>query len=255
MTIRQSRLPVFALALALAGCGGGSTTTESVTPVTTEAPIETSPSTTSAVVVPDTTVAVETATTPKPTEPPPAPNSSPATSVGSDPATTEPVYVQELLLSDRGLGIKDFGAPPDEVIQYVSSMLGATTADSDWVEASQFPDCAGTQVRVVDWGVLSLQFADTTKYGSEQHFSGWTYGNPVEIGEEPVGLHTDAGLSVGSSVAQLKAGYPDAEFQDGDPESAYPDSFYLGDDLWGLLSGTRDSDSVTVLYGGLGCGG
>lgn len=215
-----------------------------------------------------TTVATATATTtppntvtsapvgPTPTTPvAPVATTAPPGSPPSAPPSTAPVYQTELVLRRGGIGAMDFGAAPEDVMTYVGSLFGSTTNDSDWVEASEYPDCAGTMVRVVDWGVLSLQFSDNSPYGDAgQHFSGWVYGAVDEIGAAPEGMVTELGLTTGSSVADLKERYPEVEFSEGDPNGAYPDSFFVDDDLWGLLSGPGDEDVVTVLYGGAGCG-
>src|SRR5262245_24961395 len=41
--------------------------------------------------------------------------------------TTEPIALQELILTGDGLGSAQFGADPDEVVEYVTSILGSPT--------------------------------------------------------------------------------------------------------------------------------
>ena len=61
--------------------------------------------------------------------------------------TTEPIALQELILTGDGLGSAQFGADPDQVVEYVSSILGASTADTGWVDPFTFAACEGTVAR------------------------------------------------------------------------------------------------------------
>lgn len=160
----------------------------------------------------------------------------------------------ELLLSADGLGTARFGGDPESVIQYVSAILGASSADTDWVEPDTFGDCLGTQARRVDWGILSLIFTDESLYSSGRpHFMGWEYGLIGQLGDEPSGLHTPGGITLGSRVVDLTAEFPDVFINEGDPQSNFPDNYYVDDAFWGLLSGVEDDDFVLVMYGGYGC--
>jgi hypothetical protein len=201
------------------------------------------PSTTES--TPETTVA----TTP-PTVPPPEVTST---------TTTEPVAVQELILRGDGLGSARFGAAPQGVVEYVTSVLGGNTADTGWVDPFTFADCgaggAATKARRVDWGVLSLLFSDASSYAIDrEHFIGYEYGRVGEIGDEPAGLHTQGNVGLGSRVVDLFAEFPDAAVNEGDDEVGIPPNFYVSDVFYGLLTGTTDDDVVTVIFGGYGCG-
>lgn len=193
--------------------------------------------------------ATEAPTTPAPTTAPPLVTSAPA------PITTEPLAVQELVLSGDGIGAAVFGADPDGVIAYVSSILGGDTADTGWVAPDTFAVCEGTTARRVDWGVLSLLFTDESPFASgRRHFIGYEYGRVGGIGDDPVGLRTPGGTTLGSRVIDLAAEYPDAAVNAGDQEVGIPDNFYVSNVFYGLLTGTSADDYVTVLFGGYGCG-
>ncbi|MEC8486647.1 MAG: hypothetical protein VXY65_06270, partial [Actinomycetota bacterium] len=130
--------------------------------------------------VPDTTQSVQTTIT-----------ATPATT----PTTTipEPLGVAELILTAGGLGEAAFGSEPDAVISYVSSILGSPTEDSDWTTPETFL-CAGTVIREVNWGVLSLVFGDASSSASGRpHFMSYTYGLIDRLGDEPQGLVTSEG--------------------------------------------------------------
>jgi hypothetical protein len=175
--------------------------------------------------------------------------------VPTPPPTTEPVATRELILSGEGVGSALFGAEPDGVIDYVSSILGSDTADTGWVAPDSFAVCEGTTARRVDWGTLSLLFTDQSDYAAgRRHFMGYEYGRVGGIGDEPVGLRTPGGLTLGSRVIDLLAEFPDAKVNVGDEAVGIPDNFYVSKYFYGLLTGTTADDYVTVLFGGYGCG-
>jgi hypothetical protein len=133
--------------------------------------------------------------------------------------TTEPLAVQELVLTGEGIGSAVFGADR------------------------------------VDWGVLSLLFTDLSGFANgRRHFIGYEYGRVGQVGDDPVGLRTPGGITLGSRVVDLLAEFPDAVVNPGEPASGFPDNFYVSDVFYGLLTGTTDDDYVTVLFGGYGCG-
>jgi hypothetical protein len=173
--------------------------------------------------------------------------------------TTEPLMVQELILRGDGLGSAKFGAGPEGVIEYVTSVLGGNTGDTGWVDPFTFADCgaggAATRARRVDWGVLSLLFSDASDYAFERdHFMGYEYGRVGQIGDEPAGLHTTGNVGLGSRVIDLLAEFPEVAVNEGDEEVGIPTNFYVSDYFYGLLTGIADDDVVTVIFGGYGCG-
>ncbi|MEC7175567.1 MAG: hypothetical protein VXW34_08190 [Actinomycetota bacterium] len=194
--------------------------------------------------VPDTTQSVQTTIT-----------ATPATT----PTTTipEPLGVAELILTAGGLGEAAFGSEPDAVISYVSSILGSPTEDSDWTTPETFL-CAGTVIREVNWGVLSLVFGDASSSASGRpHFMSYTYGLIDRLGDEPQGLVTSEGLTISNTVATL-LDRTDARLDEGDEELEIPPSFFYDREpfpVTGFLTGTSDEDVVLVILGGSGCFG
>ena len=185
------------------------------------------------------------------------------TTIMATPATTptttipEPLGVAELILTAGGLGEAAFGSEPDAVISYVSSILGSPTEDSDWTTPETFL-CAGTVIREVNWGVLSLMFGDESSSASGRpHFMSYTYGLIDRLGDEPQGLVTSEGLTISNTVATLLA-RADAQLDEGDEELDIPPSFFYDREpfpVTGLLTGTSDEDVVLVILGGSGCFG
>ena len=257
-----------ALVLGLAACGGGDD--DATPPPTPETSIAAS-----------TTAVVATTTGPRPTalvpgtedsdlqspDPTTAPTepliTTPIVTAGpttvaatvatgtTAPPSSEPVAVQELVLSGDGIGSSLFGTDPEAVIQYVTSILGSNTADTGWVPPDTFGFCPGNEVRRVDWGVLSLLFSDGSDYATgRRHFMAWEYGRLGQVGDEPVGLRTAGGVTLGSRVVDVLAEFPDATLIPGDSDVELPDQFYVDDTFTGLLSGTSEDDFVTVLFGG-----
>ncbi len=180
---------------------------------------------------------------------PPAPTSlAPVT-------TTEPIAIQELLLRGDGIGSAVFGAAPDGVIEYVTSLLGGNTGDTGWVDNFAFAACDGTRARRVDWGVLSLLFGDLSLVAGERdHFMAWEYGRIGELGGDPVGLRTPGGTTLGTRIIDLLAEFPDASVNPGEEDLNSPPNFYVSDSFRGLVTGVADDEVVTVIFGGRGCG-
>jgi hypothetical protein len=144
---------------------------------------------------------------------------------------------------------------PRGVIEYVTSILGGDTADTGWVAPDTFAVCEGTVARRVDWGVLSLLFTDQSPFASgRRHFIGFEYGRVGGIGDEPAGLRTPGGITLGSRVIDLLAEFPEAAVNAGDQGVGIPDNFYVSNVFYGLLTGVTADDYVTVLFGGYGCG-
>lgn len=226
---------------ALVGCGDDAASEPTLVPILT--------TTTS---VPPTTVPI---TTPAP------PATSTSTSTTS-PTTTAPAATTttttapaaaSLVLRPDGLGDAMFGADPVEVIAYLSSILGAPTADSGWADPlSAFGVCPGTEVRGVTWGDLGVLFSDSSSVlTGRRHFFTYLYGPPFGATIVPAGMRTDAGIGVGSTVAELLAGHPDAVVF---PADLYGPYFVIGDGITGFLTGTGPDDVVLSFIGGTGCG-
>jgi hypothetical protein len=201
-----------------------------------------------------------------PTTPAPAATAAPAassttsstvletttTSTVAETTTTIDPAAQALVLSGNGVGTSEFGADPDAVISTVTSVLGEPTNDTGWIDPLSVGACPGTEIRLVDWGVLSLVFGDASEITEgRRHFLAYYYGSAGEVGGAPAGLVTDAGITTGSRVADVKAAYPGVTLN---PEDDFTSPFfYVSDSLRGFLTGIDDDSTVTVILGGMGC--
>ncbi|MFM2077479.1 MAG: hypothetical protein RJA49_1369 [Actinomycetota bacterium] len=158
-------------------------------------------------------------------------------------------------LSDQGLGDVLFGAEADGVVDYVSTILGAPTNDSGWVDPLTIgAACTGTTVRFVAWNDLSLFFTDDSPVATGlKHFAGYTYGPAVgDAAIEPFGLTTDSGVGVGATVEFLRATYPKVQVSPGDDIGG--PGFFISEGLSGFLTGTSNADTIMSFVGGYGCG-
>ena len=235
------------IALALTACNVITGKTEATVPPIPSLTFEVTTTT-----IPPTTIAIAPRATAADTTAPTTQAQVPTTVAVT--TTTEPIALQELILTGDGLGSAQFGADPDQVVEYVTSILGASTGDTGWVDPFSFAACEGTVARRVDWGVLSLLFTDLSPVANgRRHFIGYEYGRVGQVGDEPVGLHTPGGITLGSRVVDLKAEFPEAIINPGEPQSDIPDNFYVSTVFYGLLTGITQDDYVTVLFGGYGC--
>lgn len=266
--------PVLAAACAvaaLAGCGGDDDDASTRTLASTAPPATTAAPSTTAPPLPTNLVPGTDGGDPEYPEPTPPPTEplittpiTVATTVAatapptatSGPPTSEPVAVAELVLSGDGIGSARFGTDPEAVIGYVGSILGGNTGDSGWVAPDTFGFCPGSEVRRVDWGSLSLLFSDASDItAGRRHFMAWEYGRLGELGDEPRGLRTAGGVTLGSRVVDVLGEFPEATVIEGDAEVDIPDQVYVDDSFVAWVSGVAEDDFVTVLFGGFRCGG
>ena len=195
---------------------------------------------------------VETATTVAPPET--TTTTVVATSSSTTPPTLPPAPLSSIVLDESGIGGALFGDDPDRVIAFVGSLLGAATADTGWVAADPASLCPGTEYRRVEWGVFRLEFGDLSPFAEgRRHFTGWDYGTEGVLGQEPQGLITEFGITVGSRVDELLDAYPEAQIFPGE-EGTFSPSFYVDEYFDGFLTGTEPGDVVMVMFGGSRCG-
>lgn len=173
------------------------------------------------------------------------------TSTTSTTSTTLPPAAR-LVLAPDGLGDALFGADPGQVVSYVTSVLGAPTSDSDWVDAtSEFPDCPGDDLRVVRWQDLRLLFADVSPAAEgRRHFSGYVLGPPRRAAVEPAGMLTAERIGVGSTVGELRFTDPDVVLW---VDEFRAESFLLPDGINGTVEGFGDDAFVTMVMAGPRC--
>ena len=212
-------------------CGSGGSSSETLAPLPTTA--TTTPETTLAPIA--TSVAPESTTT---------------SSTSSTLATIEPA--EQLVLREDGLGDVLFGVDADQMITYVTQLLGKPDSDSGYIgPVSEFGSCSGTQVRGVRWGDLLLMFGDESEVAQGRvHFYSWTYGPVQGVAPVPMGPVTDGDITLGSTVAEILNVYPTAEiFND--------DILGMGFEINRTLTGTLSNDSangvVVSMTGGVAC--
>jgi hypothetical protein len=108
------------------------------------------------------------------------------------------------------------------------------------------------EVRGVVWGDLTLLFSDESNVAAgRRHFFYYSYGPAFGAQVNPFGMHTEAGITVGSPLKQLKAAYPSVVVYTDDPAGV---TFSIDDTLTGSLSGPGANAVVTNINGGVGCG-
>ena len=185
-----------------------------------------------------------------------APIGSTATTVDAAASSGRgPEIVGELVLRSVGIGEQTFGAPADDAVRYLTEQLGAPTVDSGWLDSADAPygACPGPRVRVVQWGQLQLYFGDESEVSVEPgHFFYYSYGAFTGLPPAPEGLVTEAGIGIGSTLAEVRSAYPEAREYD-DP--LYGAGFIVTDGgISGTLTDATEIGRVTVLFGGIGCG-
>jgi len=255
---------VLVAGLAVAACGGGSddqsdaslppitlaTTTTSLAPFD---PSDSAPATVEDEGAAPSTTAGSEVTEPEPTTPADTdPTTTPPPTTTAPTTTAPPAPSGDFSLQPDGLGAVAFGAEPDGVITFVTSFLGAATADTGWVDPFTVGACGGTQLRQVSWGDLQLEFGDVSAVAEGRpHFYAYYYGKEGSPTATPPGLETEEGISVGSTVAELLRAYPGLQLRSGD--EFMNDSFFVNQNLTGRLSGLADPDQVEMVIGGIPC--
>lgn len=175
-------------------------------------------------------------------------------------------------LTDEGIYAGDtwiyFGFDDDETVAAVEDVLGPPSSDSDWVDSlsegwEMFGVCPQPNVRGVNWGSggnvsLQLLFTDgDTDFwtGGVEHFFAYYYADT----SDPRGLTTPEGIGVGSTLAELQSAYDpgaividEAFFDPAVGFWSYDMATWTG--LWGYATGQADSDTITSINGGQGCG-
>jgi hypothetical protein len=163
------------------------------------------------------------------------------------------------VLQASGLSGIPFGTDAEEAIATITAQLGLAPADSGWVDAfAGFGTCPGTQIRVVRWVSLEAFFSDgPTEWApaGTQHI--FHYGQSFLAGAgETIDLSTDAGIRLGSTVAELKAAYGPEVLVVDDPLVAglWQVDVEGAGILWGTVSDVTDVGIVETINGGAGCG-
>lgn len=186
-----------------------------------------------------------------------APLTTTTTSSTAAPTTTSTTVADpalELQLRRDGIGDVRFGVDPEAVLSYLKVRLGQPDTDSGYVDAfSEFGNCPGTRVRGVRWGDLLLLFGDeSTVAEGRLHFFSWQYGPAGPQGARPTGLKAEGDIGLGSTVSAIIAAFPQSDVFTDDIFGA---GFEIVRTLSGTLTSAAPSGRVTILYGGISCGG
>lgn len=218
--------------MVLSGCGLGGSETNDLTPLPTSV---------------TTTVAATMAPLTSTTSPPTTTTSLVTTTTVVDP-------IKALVLRRDGIGDVRFGVDPEAVISYLKSQIGDPTRDSGYVDSfSEFGNCPGARVRGVRWGDLTLLFGDeSTVAEGRLHFFAWKYGPPSGSRPVPAGLIAEGDITLGSTVAAIIKAFPKTEIF---ADEIFGAGFEIVRTLSGSLTDASASGRVTVMYGGIACGG
>lgn len=201
---------------------------------------------------PPTTTSIAVATTP-PTEPTTLPSTT-STTAPATTTTTEAPAAPVVVLRHDGLGLASFGEPVDSVMAELTEVLGPP----DWEEIQISAD--------VDFSAAWGPDGDEFLY---LQFTYWDYFDaapspPGPMPEGPVfhyyltksgAVATEAGITVGSNVADLVAAYPNVRFDLGCTGNEFvldPTAGWLQLPMWGLLDGESDNSATRIVYIGAG---
>ncbi len=114
-----------------------------------------------------------------------------------------------------GLGDAKLGAEPEGVIAYFTTLFGAPTSDSGWIDPG---DCEAETMRVVQWPNLYTMFADSNAFDAsvvdDQQFVFFSYALSFGV-YPPEPLATDRGLVLGDTTVRLLELYPEVTAYDG----------------------------------------
>jgi hypothetical protein len=173
--------------------------------------------------------------------------SRPGTTV--EPATTAEPDEGAIALRGDGLGVADLGDRPDDAVAAVTGALGEPTTDSGWdPPAGAFATCPGDRVRSVEWGGLTLLFADgASEVGDGQHWFAWrVVGAPPAVG-------TSTGLGFGATAADAEELHPDA-VERVPAEPPFPPLLVIDAEGGPITAFLDATDTITNLEAGAPCG-
>lgn len=224
-------LSLLAIAVLATACTSSTDDTTTTVPVTLTTSSSTTSTTTTTTTVPETT----------------------STTVPETTTTTVPE--PEFGFFVDGLGVVDFGATPEDVAAALEPLFGDPTTDSGWFAEIL---CPGENHRFFQYGDVLFDFrvlftdGDLFRDDGVGHFYTFAYKGETEVPVSP------PDLTVGTTVAQLEALYPDVEYSPNPFLQNVTDYRVDGDTeyelLYGQVSGTDPGDVVETVQGGIGCG-
>ena len=162
-----------------------------------------------------------------------------------------------VVLSERGLGVVDFGDPAEEALATLISRLGQPDDDTGWLDPGpRCQDLPGTNYRLVNWFDAGVQLmftnwdessADTRATTSPPYLGGalLVSGSPIP---------TDAGARAGDTLHELSQLYGDRLFLFDQPDPDFHQIWFAidGDESPWLVSrrvrGFVDSSASRVAF-------
>lgn len=129
-----------------------------------------------------------------------------AAASGSAAATESPAPASDQLLVSDGLGDVRFGLLAEEALPPLIGVLGRQPDDESTITGVMPGGFGGTTARFVEFGPLTVIFNDGQYFrdDGEMHFVGW-----MLMGTGPPGWVTPQGITVGSTVDDLRAAFGD----------------------------------------------
>ena len=175
---------------------------------------------------------------------------APATTTSTAPTTTSvPLSKDKILLAADGVGAIKFGTDnAANVLKRLIEALGDPEKDQRLPAGTA---CGATRRFVwANFQVLVNEVISTSSAG-KPGLAGWFLGPPTAA---PLDFKTEKGITVGSTVAQLKAAYPDVIVASRGEEGPGFTITAPGGIILGLLSAGTDAGKVKNIQAGNYCG-
>jgi len=172
---------------------------------------------------------------------------APTTTTSESTTTTVPLTKDAIVLAPDGLGPQlPFGQNAARSINLLIQALGPAEKNTPLPVAQA---CGAT--RRLQWGSFQalVNEVGATSGAGRPGFAGWFLGAPGAA--QP--FKTDKGITIGSTVAQLKAAYPEAVIARGEQGPGFNITLAKGIIL-GQLTLLTDAGKVTNIQAGSYCG-
>jgi hypothetical protein len=169
-----------------------------------------------------------------------ATTSTPTTAPAAATTTTTPVPAEAaIVLRPDGLGVVGFGVAKDLTISEISAVLGPVD------ETGTGCELAGSSATTARWDELRVQFVGGM-------FESYNL-RPPNGAVPALGLKTEAGIGLGSTVADLHAAYGSRLTIPGLPPEFGGDDFSVSfpttdRKLYGSLSATTDTGMIRAIF-------
>lgn len=170
-------------------------------------------------------------------------------------AASSAVPVGRMVLSTDGLGVASFGDDAEEALEAARAALGAQGLDVGWGPSfSEWGTCPGTEVRSVIFDRFVLLFGDDSEYATgERHLFSWRLDSVLPETAAPL-PRTEFGITIGSSIADIRAAYGAENVTVQDDEFLGTSFTVAGTTFWGRLTANDDTGVVAYMEAGSPCG-